>query len=61
MKSMTLFGKMNFCLGIVCLIIGIYLFITGERLIPLLTLGVCFLLMSFLNRKNESGSNDHSV
>ena len=42
MKSMTLFGKVSFWLGIVCLITGIYLFMTGERLIPLLTFGVCF-------------------
>lgn len=61
MNRMTLFGKVNFWLGIVCLITGIYLFITGERLIPLLTLGVCFLLVSLLYRKNENDSNHHTM
>ncbi|EKF34964.1 MULTISPECIES: hypothetical protein [Bacillus] len=61
MKSMTLFGKVSFWLGIVFLILGIYLFIAGERLIPLLTFGVCFLLVSQLYRKNENDSNHHSM
>ncbi|MEK5496829.1 hypothetical protein [Bacillus sp. FSL M8-0077] len=61
MKSMTLFGKVSFWLGIVFLITGIYLFMTGERLIPLLTFGVCFLLVSQLYRKNENDSNHHSM
>ncbi|UYO36651.1 hypothetical protein NF868_05585 [Bacillus zhangzhouensis] len=61
MKSMTLFGKVSFWLGIVCLITGIYLFMAGERLIPLLTFGVCFLLVSQLYRKNENDSNRHSM
>ena len=54
MKSMTLFGKVSFWLGIVCLITGIYLFMAGERLIPLLTFGVCFLLVSQLYRKMKT-------
>ncbi|MFJ6204985.1 hypothetical protein [Bacillus pumilus] len=61
MKSMTLFGKVSFLLGIVCLITGISLFIAGERLIPFLTFGVCFLLVSQLYRKNENDSNHHSM
>ncbi|MEK5133742.1 hypothetical protein NST39_06760 [Bacillus sp. FSL W8-0645] len=61
MKSMTLFGKVSFWLGIICLITGISLFIAGERLIPFLTFGVCFLLVSQLYRKNENGSNHRSM
>ncbi|MCM2987814.1 hypothetical protein M3580_01010 [Bacillus safensis] len=61
MKSMTLFGKVSFWLGIVFLITGIYLFMAGERLIPFLTFGVCFLLVSQLYRKNENDSNHHSM
>ncbi|WP_375567303.1 hypothetical protein ACE6HX_06160 [Bacillus pumilus] len=61
MKSMTLFSKVSFWLGIVCLITGISLFIAGERLIPFLTFGVCFLLVSQLYRKNENDSNHHSM
>ncbi|MGE1211240.1 hypothetical protein ACQ4LK_09965 [Bacillus pumilus] len=61
MKSMTLFGKVSFWIGIVCLITGISLFIAGERLVPFLTFGVCFLLVSQLYRKNENDSNHHSM
>ncbi|MEB2357374.1 hypothetical protein [Bacillus pumilus] len=61
MKSMTLFGKVSFWLGIVCLITGISLFIAGDRLVPFLTFGVCFLLVSQLYRKNENDSNHHSM
>ncbi|MDM5319609.1 hypothetical protein RGT17_00560 [Bacillus altitudinis] len=61
MKSKTLFGKVSFWLGIVSLITGISLFIAGERLIPFLTFGVCFLLVSQLYRKNENDSNHHSM
>ncbi|MGE6631094.1 hypothetical protein [Bacillus sp. NPDC077027] len=57
---MTWFGKLTFWLGIVFLVIGTYLFIIGERLIPLLTIGVCFLLACQLYRKNENDPNHFS-